>query len=149
MADTRREWAMKQGKRAAMAPIDGLDWLGEQTVATGRRTWSFLNWLTLDRLIPEGIAGQINYVIGLIPEALGIRGTTRQRQFASAVILIILAILASFLTFGLTLAVAAFFGVFALIALWRNNPWFNDKWRAFTRRLPIKNDYDIVGWARE
>lgn len=127
----------------------GLSFLGRQATGTWRRTRAFLGWLSFDRLMPSGLAATIQEVIVRTVQALGIRGTSRQQQFASAVILGVFAYGATLLTGGLLIGVALFLTLLVFTALARNNPWFNKQWKAGTSKLPVKNDYDLKGWSRD
>lgn len=120
-----------------------------QLTATARRSRVFLGYITLDRLLPSGIAGAIQEVIELTPKALGVRNTPRTKQFSAAVILGILAYFATFLTGGLLIGVAVFLTVMVLVAIARNVPAIDSGWSEWTAALGLKNDYDLPGWRRD
>lgn len=127
--------------------VSGFLW--RQTKGTYRRTRNFAGWVTLDRVIPEGIAGTIQEVIELIPQAFGVRGTPQPAQFGAVVTLLILAIAATFLSGGLLIGTVIVLGGLLLASLIRLNPTANRLWLRATDRLPIKRDYDIIGWERD
>ncbi|MFC4553544.1 MULTISPECIES: hypothetical protein [Halorussus] len=130
-------------------PMTLFGFLARQTVGTWRRTRGFLGWITLDRLMPSGLAGAIQEVIDLLPKALGLRGTPRTKQFSAAVILGVLAYFATFLTGGLLIGAAVVLTLMVVVALGRNIPFVNRTWQDTTAKLPVKNDYDIIGWERD
>lgn len=134
---------------ALMLVASPFRWVGHQFIAAGKNLWAFLDWVTLDRVIPEGIAGQIQYLIELVPKSFGLRGTDRNTQISSSVILITLAVLASALTFGLTAAAVVLFGFGLLGGLLRMFPAGNRTWKDARSRLPIRDDYDIPKWERD
>lgn len=132
-----------------MLPVQGAQFLVRQLQGTFSRTRGFLGWLSLDRLMPSGLAGAIQEVIELTPKALGLRGTSRMKQFSAAVILGVLVYFATFLTGGLLIGVAIFLTVMVVVAIARNVPAFDSGWREWTAALGIKRDYDVPGWKRD
>lgn len=121
----------------------------KQVGGTWRRTRSFVGWLTLDRLLPSGVSDTIQEGIVKSVQALGIRGTSRKRQFASAVTLAVMAYGFTLLSGGLLIGFAVVWSLLVLVALARNIPFVNKQWKEGTSMLPIKSDYDIPGWERD
>lgn len=124
-------------------------WWSRQASGTWRRTKALADWVTFDRFMPSGVADTIQEIITLVPKAFGVRDARPREQLSAAVILGFFAYGFAFLTLGLTLGVALALTLMAFIALARLVPAFNDGWKGFTDRLPVENDYDIVGWSRE
>lgn len=142
-------WFMMGLMALIRAPGQGWRIIRRQAGGTWRNTKALYNWFAFDRILPPGVVGLIQFFIQTVPVALGIRGADSKRQFGSATVLIFLAFLSSVLTYGLTLFVVVFFGIFWLISLFRLVPAFNDGWMDVTGRLPIKRDYDIWRWSRD
>ena len=132
-----------------MLPVRGAGFLARQLRGTWRNLGGFWAYLSLDRLLPSGISDTIQEVIELIPQAFGLRGTSRTKQFSSAVILAIFAYLATFLSGGLLIGAAIVITIMVLIAVARNIPAVNKNWKEWTSALGISNDYDVPGWRRD
>lgn len=132
-----------------MLPLRGAGFLGRQLRGTASRTRGFVGWLSFDRLMPSGVASTIQEVFTLVPQALGIRGTSRMKQFSAAVILGVLAYFATFLTGGLLIGAAIFLTLMVVVAVARNVPAVDGTWRDWTAALGIKRDYDIPAWKRD
>lgn len=125
------------------------DWFNRQWTGTVRRTKAMYDWFAFDAVIPPAIADQIQNLWTWTWQATGIRGNSRTSQFRAAVILALLAVLSSIISFGLTLGFVALFGAFAMLALARNVPAIGSAWTSLTNRLGLKQDYDIPRWRRD
>lgn len=99
----------------------------------------------VDDVLPPSIVDTVNWVMSLLPKAVGIRGTPREQINANA-IFIGFWILASFATLGATLALVAVHLALLSIGVWRWLPAFNEMWRRVRTRLPFTDDVDVPFW---
>lgn len=136
-------------KGASRGGVGAVRWTGGQIRGTVDNVRAFADWFAFDRFMPPSIADLITYTFRMVPRALGLRGTRRERMLAASTQLIAVAILSSFVTLGATLIIVVILGFFWLVALLRFIPAFNDGWGEFTDELPFQRDQDVPLWTRE
>jgi len=112
--------------------------------------YGYVAGFALDDVLPPSLVGTINWLLGLVPRAVGLRNTTPREQINANVVLAVFWFLAGFLSLGATwviiLAVHVPLGLFA-VARWF--PGINEAWQSVRRRLPVRDDYDLPGWRSE
>lgn len=138
-------WAPLHGlKLAAMRTWEWLVYLGGQLRAALGHLWMFVNETQIDEIIPPGLRDFINWLISMVPKAVGVRGTTPGEQIRASIILAIAVILGV-----ITSWLAVVFAFTATVGLLRFVPVLNRLWLRFTDALPIKRDYDLPLWESE
>jgi len=111
-------------------------WVRRQASGTASNLRGLVGYLSLDRLLPPSVVSTLQFFASTVPVALGLRGATSKEQFAGSTTLVLLAIVTSTLTLGLTLVAVAFFGVFWLISIARTVPAVNDAYESKMSLLP-------------
>lgn len=132
-----------------VAPLKGAGFLWTQLRGTGESVVGFYRWVQLDYVLPPAIRDTISWIIQIVPEALGLRDTSRYRQVTSAFVLLVVAFLSTVLTGGLAIAIYVIAALLVGLGLARFVPWVNDGWKKTREKLPIKDDYDVWRWSRE
>lgn len=126
-----------------------LAWLWSQATAFVGNIWEFVSTVQIDTMLPPSIRDPITWAMGMVPKAFGVRDTTPEEQIKASAVMMLFAILTSLLTFGATLALIAVFGITMWVGIFRWLPAFNEMWRMFRSKLPIKRDYDVPRWKEE
>lgn len=127
-------------------PVTIARFLGSQALGTASNVRGFVGWLSIDRALPPAVASTLKWLGGILPKALGF-GSSYEQTAASGV-LIIGAISATILTFGLTAAAVAVMVPLFLIGLARFIPAANRTWVAGRRRIPSRDDVSRPKWER-
>ena len=120
--------------------------------ATGfvRNAYGYVAGFALDDVLPPSVIGTINWLIGLVPRALGLRQTTPREQINANVVLSVFWFLAGFISLGATwVIILAVHLPLALFGVARWFPGINETWMMVRRRLPVRDDYDLPGWRSE
>jgi hypothetical protein len=96
------------------------------------------------------VVDTVNWLFGLFPKALGLRDTTPREQINANAVFVVFWFLAGFVSVGATwVLILAIHLPLLAVGIWRWFPGFNDAWRSFRRRLPVREDYNIPGWRSE
>lgn len=132
-----------------MLPFVGAAFAWRQVRGTGESIVGFYRWLQIDYVLPPAIRDTVQWTIQIIPEAMGLRDTSKYRQVSSAVVVLAVAFLSTLLTGGLAIAIYVGAAVLLGIGLGRFVPAVNKGWKGFRERLPVKDDYDVPRWSRE
>jgi len=130
-------------------PFAAAGFLWRQVRGTGESLVGFYRWVQLDYVLPPAIRGTIQWTIGIVPEAMGLRDTSKYRQVSSAFVLLVVAFLSTLLTGGLAIAIYVTVAVFFGIGLGRFVPAVNRGWKSAREKLPVKDNYDVPRWSRE
>lgn len=99
----------------------------------------------LDDLLPNAIAGFLQELINLVPDALG--RSTAYRQIAASTALIIIAVVLTPFTLGWSIVLAFPFVVTLSIGFLRLVPAINDRYRSV--RGNKLRDGDLRRWRRD
>lgn len=132
-----------------LVPLQTAAFVWKQVRGTGGSVVGFYHWVQLDYVLPPAIRDTISWIIQIVPEALGLRDTSRYRQVTSAAVLLFVAFLSTILTGGLAIAIYVVAATLVLFGFARFIPWVNDSWKKTREKLPIKDDYDVWRWSRE
>lgn len=125
-------------------------WPLRQIGAFLQNAYGYATDFALDDVLPPGIIDTINWLFGLVPRALGLRSTSPEAQINANVVLAVFWFLAGFISLGATWVIILVVHVpLLLVGIWRWFPGFNDAWRSFRSRVPVREDYDIPGWRSE
>lgn len=117
----------------------------EQARGTARNWRDLLGSFQLDDFLPNAIAGFLQELIDLVPNALG-RGSA-YRQIAASVALIIIAVVLTPFTLGWSLILAAPFVITLIVGLLRLTPAVNE-WYRDVRGSRLR-DGDLPRWRRD
>jgi len=110
---------------------------------------NYLRTFAFDDVLPPSVIRTINWVLGLLPKALGVRNTTPRTQINANIVFIFFWGSISILSLGLTAPVILIHLILLTIGVLRWMPAFGELWNGFRSRLPIKSDYDIPRWRSE
>lgn len=112
--------------------------------------YGYVSGFAVDDVLPPGVIDTVNWLLGLVPRALGLRQTTPREQINANVVLAVFWFLAGFISLGATWVIILVIHVpLLLVGIWRWFPGFNDAWASFRNRLPVRDDYDLPGWRSE
>lgn len=132
-----------------VVPLQGAAFLWRQATGTVSNVRSFIRWVQVDYFLPPFIRDQLQWAIETLPQAAGLRGTSRNRQIASAVVTLAVAFFSVVVTGGLAIAGYVIAGAFLLAGTARFVPWVNGRWKEAQENLGIKDDYDLPRWSRD
>lgn len=132
-----------------MLPLRVAAFLWRQVTGTAGNIVDFFQWFQFDYVLPPAIRDTVQWTLQIIPQAAGLRDTSKNRQVTSAAVVLFVAFLSTLLTGGLAIAIYAVAAVALALGLFRFVPAVNKGWREFRSRLPVKNDYDVWRWSRE
>jgi hypothetical protein len=116
-------------------------WVRRQASGTISNLRGLVDYLSFNRLFPPSVVSTMQFFASTVPVALGLRGASSKEQFAGSTTLVLVAIVTSTLTFGLTLVAVVFFGFFWLISLARTVPAVNDAYESKRSLLPDTSDW--------
>lgn len=115
-----------------------------------RSSWDYFRGFRFDDVIPPSVVSTINWFIGTLPRALGVRGTTRREQINANVVLIVVTLSLSLPTAGAAAIALLLWGPLLLFAwFFRGTPAGESYWRRTRSKLRIKRDYNIPFWRSE
>ncbi|WP_241434731.1 hypothetical protein [Natrialba asiatica] len=145
-APRRAGQLLLSGARAfVMLPVS----IGRAIASQTRGTWAnvrgFVGWLSIDRALPPAVASTLKWLGGILPQAFG-AGSSYEQTAASGV-LILGAISATVLTFGLTAAIVVAMIPFLFIGMWRFVPVVNTFWKRGRRKITSR-DGSLPRWDR-
>jgi len=123
------------------------DRLRNQAEGTAQNARDFVGSTGADDFLPSGMRSFGQELLYLIPHALG-RGTPRQ-QITSSVILGILAVLATPISFTYSLFLLIPLSLTFIMGVYRFVPAINSTWKGSRARDVVKKDRDVPGWRRD
>lgn len=132
----------------ALSPLLVARFVAAQAAGTWRNVRGFLGWLTLDRAVPPVVADTLRWLGNTVPRALGLGDTTNYEQTAAASVLILGAVSATVLTFGLTAAVVVGMLPFLFIGLGRFVPAANGAFQSARGKIQSRGS-DGPRWERD
>lgn len=128
-----------------------LTWSWTQARGLAGSSYEYFSGFALDDVLLPSITGTANWLLGLLPQAFGVRDTTRREQINANIVLIAFTVVTSVLSGGATIVVIALLWGPLLLFAWffRGTPDGESLWRRTRRKLPVKRDYDIPFWRSE
>ena len=115
-----------------------------------RNAYGYVAAAAIADVLPTSITSTINWLLGLVPRALGLRETTPREQINANIVLAVFWFLAGFISLGATwVIILAIHLPLALLGVARWFPGVNETWQTVRRRLPVRDDYDLPGWRSE
>ncbi|ADB63916.1 hypothetical protein Htur_5028 (plasmid) [Haloterrigena turkmenica DSM 5511] len=148
MPDLRRAggYLASAAKAVALAPVALARFAGRQASGTYRNVRGFFGWLSIDNALPPAVASTLRWLGETVPKALGLGSS--YEQTAAAGVLIIGAITATILTFGLTAAIVVAAVPFLLIGFVRFVPLANGYWKAGRSKIRDRDGVSKPKWDR-
>jgi hypothetical protein len=131
----------------------GWAFLRYQVTGFVSNAWVNIRQIQIDDFLLPSIVSTINWIINLLPEALGIRDVTVYDQIKANFLFLAFYLSLSTISFGVLagplfplLLLHAFLMTLGILRL---IPWVGRRWDSGRDRLPIKDDYDIALWRSE
>lgn len=137
-------FATKNGFGNAWAAVV---WAWTQFAGLWNSTVEYFAGFAINDVLPPSLRQLGNWFIGIIPQAFGVRDTTRRQQINANAVLIGVTLLTGFVTAGAAWALIGVWAAFLLFAFFfRGTPAGDSYWHRFRRRLPVKKNYNVPAW---
>jgi hypothetical protein len=131
-------------------PWRALAWVWVQASALVRNSIAYWTGFAFDDILPPSVRSTINFIIEMVPRAFGLREATRREQINANAVLIGVSFLSGFVTGFTTWLLIALWGSLLLFAwFFRGTPAGESLWVRVRRRIPVRDDYDLILWRSE